>query len=119
MGWLDPLNTIELVVGSVLADRDGLVVESVVQGPDFDPQAFAVGITAITREVGALSGDLHDRLRRHMIVMDRREVVIICFGSYLLGTVLRRESGRRDVRKELLRIASQISGELIEVGDGR
>ena len=54
-----------------------------------------------------------------MITMEKNELVIICFGSYMLGTSLKRDRGRRDVRRELLRLASDISAELEEVKDGR
>lgn len=118
MGWLDPLKSIELVEGSVLADLDGLVIESVSHNPSFDPQAFAVGITSATREISALAGDLGDRLHRYMIIMDHHELVIICFGSYMLGTSLKRGRGRSDIRRELLRLASQISEELQGVKGG-
>lgn len=119
MGWLDPLNSIELVIGSVLADLDGLVIESISHDINFDPQSFAVGMTSATQEIGALTEDLGDQLRRYMVTMEKNELVVICFGSYMLGTYLKRDRGRRDVRRELLRLAANISAELEEVKGGR
>jgi predicted regulator of Ras-like GTPase activity (Roadblock/LC7/MglB family) len=96
---------------AVLTSGDGLVIDSTGTGHP-DAELLAAELASLLRSSRVLIGSLEGDLQRFSLATQNKEVLGVVFNGYCIGAIVERNTDRKSVGTELMRIASKVGKSL-------